>query len=121
MIVRRLASRRLVKSGSTEEEPRRRRAARFVLAILIAGLLSFIAAWTGIWPFGSVQALIKTAFPNTLQLPAQTVFPPVQPTHKTVNVYDHAPAPPRSEPTRPPTTAAPATTPHPTPSRPPDE
>ena len=115
MIVRRLASRRLVKSGSTTEEPRRRRAARFVLAILIAGLLSFIAAWTGLWPFGNVQALIKTAFPNTQQLPAQILFPPVQPTHKTVDVYDPAPAPPRSAPTQPPSTATPRTTPMTTP------
>lgn len=122
MIVRRLASRRLVKSGSTEQEPRRRHAARFLLAILVAGLLSFIAAWTGIWPFGNVQALIKTAFPNTQQLPAQSVFPPVQPTHRTVDVYDPAaPAPPRTAPTQPPTTATPRISPRPTPSRPPDE
>ena len=115
MIVRRLASRRLVKSGSTEEEPRRRRLARFVLAIIIAGLLAFIAAWLGIWPFGNVEALIKTAFPNTQQLPAQVVFPSVQPTHRTVDVYDPAPAPPRSAPAPPPSTATPRTSPRPTP------
>lgn len=115
MIVRRLAARRLVRTGSTEEEPRRRRAARFVLAILIAGLLAFIAAWLGVWPFGNVQALIKTGFPNTQQLPAQAVFPSVQPTHKTVDVYDPAPAQPRTAPTQPPSTAAPRTTPRPTP------
>ncbi|HET7420651.1 MAG TPA: hypothetical protein VFL27_09740 [Candidatus Dormibacteraeota bacterium] len=107
MIVRRLASRRLVKSGSTEEEPRRRRAKRFLLAILVAGLLSGVDAWLGIWPFGNVQALIQTAFPNTHQVPAQSVFPPVQPTHKTVDVYE--PPPP------------PATTPRPEPSEPGDD
>lgn len=122
MIVRRLAARRLVKSGSTEEEPRRRRAARFLLAILFAGALSGVDAWLGLPPFGNVQALLNNMFGTTAQqLPAQTVFPSVQPTHKTVDVYD-PPAAPRSQP---PSTAratsSPSTTPRPTPSRPPDD
>lgn len=127
MIVRRLAARRLVKTGSTEEEPRRRRAARFLLAILVAGLFSGIAAWLDVWPFGSVHALLNDAFSNPPQLPAQTVFPPVQPTHRTVDVYDPAPAGAKtsepSQPSQPPATGSPRPTPRPTPSGspPPDE
>lgn len=119
MIVRRLASRRLVKSGSTEEEPRRKRAARFVLAILLAGVLSGVAAWVGIWPFGSVHALIQSSLNPPSQLPAEKIFPPVQPTHRTVDVYDPA----LQQRSQPPTTAhpTPGTTPQPPPSIPPDE
>lgn len=98
MIVRRLAARRLVKSGSTAEEPRRRRATRFLLTIVAAGLLSGVAAWVGIGPFGSVQALIKNASGTNDQLPAQDVFPPVQAIHQTLDVYD----PPPAQPTEPP-------------------
>jgi len=115
MIVRRLAARRLVKSGSTEEEPRRKRAARFLLAILIAGLISGVDAWLGLWPFGSVQALVKNALGTAQQLPAQAVFPSVQPTYKTVDVYDPPPASrpaPTSQPTSRPT---PSHSPRPTP------
>lgn len=123
MIVRRLASRRLVRTGSTEEEPRRRRAARFLLAILIAGLLSGVDAWLGLWPFGSVHAMLKNAFSAAQQLPAQSVFPPVQPTHRTVDVYDPPPVQkPTSEPTHNPS-PHPSHSPRPTPSGspPPDE
>lgn len=124
MIVRRLAARRLVKSGSTEEEPRRKRAARFLLAILVAGLVSGVAAWLDIPPFGNVQALVRNSFAGSArQLPAQILFPAVQPTHKTVDVYDPPPAP-RTQPTQPTQpTANPSShpTPRPTPSRPPDD
>ena len=89
MIVRRLASRRLVKHGSTEEEPRRKRAARFVLLILGSGAFAGIAAAVGIWPFGSFQTLYAAAFPasDTSQVSASTIFPAAQPVHKTVDVY----------------------------------
>lgn len=123
MIVRRLAARRLVKSGSTEEEPRRKRAARFFLAILVAGLISGVDAWLGLWPFGSVQALVSNAFGTAQQLPAQAVFPAVQPTHKTVDVYDPSPVS-RTAPTSPPTSRpTPSHSPRPTPSGspPPDD
>jgi hypothetical protein len=116
MIVRRLAARRLVKSGSTEEEPRRKRAKRFLLAILVAGLISGVDAGLGLWPFGSVQALVKNALVTAQQLPAQAVFPSVQPTHRTVDVYDPPPmsgTAPTSQPTSRPT---PSHSPRPTPS-----
>jgi hypothetical protein len=113
MIVRRLAARRLVKSGSTEEEPRRKRAARFLLAILVAGLISGVDAWLGLWPFGSVQAMLKSALGNAPQLPAQVVFPSVQPTHRTVDVYDSAPVQHSNAPATSAPTTAPRTTPTP--------
>lgn len=113
MIVRRLAARRLVRSGSTEEEPRRKRAARFVLAILVAGVLSGAAAWLGVWPFGGVHAMLQKTFGPPQQLPALAVFPAVQPTHKTVDVYDPAPPARSSQPPVAAPTAAPSSKPTP--------
>jgi hypothetical protein len=93
MIVRRLVSRRAVRKGSTEEEPRRKRAARFLLVICTVGLLTGIAAWLNVWPFGNVQAMIAAVFGSgTVQVPAQSVFPAAQPVHKVVDVYDTPPA-----------------------------
>jgi len=93
MIVRRLVSRRAVRKGSTEEEPRRKRAGRFLLVIFTVGLLTGIAAWLNVWPFGNVQAMIAAVFGSgTVQVPAQSVFPAVQPVHKVVDVYDTPPA-----------------------------
>jgi hypothetical protein len=116
MIVRRLAARRLVKSGSTEEEPRRKRAAPFLLAILVAGLISGADAWLGLWPFGSVQAVLKSALGTAPQLPAQVVFPSVQPTHKTVDVYDPPPVSRPAPPAQPTSRPTPSYSPRPTPS-----
>lgn len=116
MIVRRLAARRLVRTGSTQEEPTRRRAARFLLAILVAGLLAGVAAWLDVWPFGTVHALIKDTFSTAPQLPAQAIFPPVEPTHRTVDVYDPAPVQ-RPEPGNNPTARpSPSISPHPRPT-----
>jgi hypothetical protein len=105
MIVRRLAARRLVKTGSTEEEPRRKRAARFLLVIFGAGTLAGTAASLGIWPFGSFQTLFAEVVPRSGPplISAQSIFPPVQPVHKTVDVYATAPPVRRTQPTANPT------------------
>jgi hypothetical protein len=90
MIVRRLAARRLVRKGSTAEEPPQKRAARYFLVVFTAGLLSGVAAWLGIWPFGSIQTLMAEVFGTSgnAQISASSIYPPVQPVHKTVDVYD---------------------------------
>lgn len=118
MIVRRLAARRLVRTGSTEEEPPRKRAARFLIIILVAGTLAGVASYLGVWPFANVQTLVKQTFGGGKpQIAAKTIFPPVQPVHKVVNVYDPAPAPqPTAAPTTPPPKATPRATPRATPS-----
>lgn len=104
MIVRRLVSRRAARKGSTEEEPRRERAARFVVIVLSAGLLAGVSAWLSIWPFGNVQQIVAAVFGSgTIQVPAQTVFPSVGPVHKVVDVYDTPPPARRTtSPTQPP-------------------
>lgn len=122
MIVRRLASRRLVRTGSTEEEPRRKRVLRFFVLSFGTGIFGGIAAALGIWPFGSFQTLYAELFPTggPPQLSATTIFPAAQPIHKTVDLYQ-SPAPVRrSEPAEGSTSKS---TPRPTatPSQPPDD
>ena len=121
MIVRRLAARRLVKAGSTEEEPRRKRAARFLLMILGTGVFAGTAASLGIWPFGSFQTLFAEVVPRSgpPAVSAQSIFPPAQPIHKTVDVYASPPPARRAQPTAAPTarpTQAPRSSPSPRPS-----
>ena len=119
MIVRRLASRRLVKSGSTEEEPRRKRAARFTVLILGSGIFAGTAAAIGIWPFGSFQTLYAQVFPTdgAAQVSAVTIFPAAQPIHKTVDVYQ-TPAPVRRSQPAPVPTSGPTAAPAPEPTEP---
>lgn len=122
MIVRRLASRRLVKHGSTEEEPRRKRAARFLVLIFGSGIFAGTAAALGIWPFGSFQAMYAEAFPAGAppQLSASSIFPTVAPIHKTVDVYQTPPPVRRSQPKAAPT-ARPTAAPTAPPTEPPDD
>lgn len=117
MIVRRLAARRLVKSGSTEAEPRRKRAARFLVIVLTAGLIAGVAAWLPIWPFGNFHALLAEVFGGggSPQISAETIFPPVKPISKTVDAYPSPAAVHRSRPSSAPT-AAPTHPPQPPPS-----
>lgn len=117
MIVRRLAARRLVKSGSTEEEPRRKRAARFLVIVLTAGLIAGVAAWLPIWPFGNFHALVAEVFGGggAQQISAETIFPSVKPISKTVDMYPSPAAIHRSRPSSAPT-SAPTHPPQPPPS-----
>lgn len=109
MIVRRLASRGLAHAGSTDADPRRKRASRYLLIIFSAGAISGLAALIGIGPFGDLRALVNAAvYGGPGEIRASEVFPSAQPTHKTVNVYDPPPAAAQPAPTR---TAAPAGSP----------
>jgi NAD-dependent SIR2 family protein deacetylase len=122
MIVRRLASRRLVRNGSTEEEPRRKRAARFLVLIVGSGIFAGTAAALGIWPFGSFQAMYAEVFPTggPSELSAASIFPSVAPIQKTVDVYQTPRPVRRSQPTAAPT-SRPAASPSAAPTEPPDD
>jgi hypothetical protein len=92
MIVRRLAARGLVRTGSTEEDPRRRRAYRYLLIIFSAGAISGVAALIGLGPFSDLRVLINDwVYGGPGQIQASSLFPVAQPTHKTVDVYDPPP------------------------------
>ena len=123
MIVRRLAARGLARAGSTEEDPRRKRAKRYLLIVFSAGAISGLAALIGIGPFGDLRALINEwVYGGPSQINASAVFPVAQPSHKTVDVYDPAPparstSRPTSAPTsRPVASPSPTRSPRPTPS-----
>lgn len=123
MIVRRLASRGVVRRGSTEEEPRRRRASRYLLIIFSAGALAGLASLLGVWPFGDVRAEIERWLYGTPPpIQASSIFPAVQPVHQLVNVYDPPPATHRTapQPTSP-ATKSPTASPTPRTSPPPDD
>lgn len=126
MIVRRLASRGLVRRGSTDEEPRRKRASRYLLIIFSAGALAGLASLLGVWPFGDVRAQInRWLYTSPPEIQASTIFPAVQPVHQTVDVYDPPPAARKTAPqptspgTNPPHTPRPSPTARPSP--PPDD
>ena len=131
MIVRRLVARGLARTGSTEEDPRRRRAKRYLLIVFSAGTISGLAALIGLGPFGDLQVLINDwVYGGPAAINASAVFPTPAPTHRTVDVYDPAPVSrPTSQPTtqptvrptssptrRPRSSPSPSLTPRPTPS-----
>ena len=91
MITRRLAARGLVRKGSTEPQRPRRRAGRFLTLALTAGALAGAAAWLQVWPFGQMDTLVPEAARSQPQLSAQSLFPPVTPKPRTVDVYDPPP------------------------------
>jgi hypothetical protein len=99
MIVRRLAARGIVRRGSTDEEPRRKRASRYLLIIFSAGALAGLASLLGVWPFGDVRAEInRLLYRVPPAIAASTIFPAVQPVHQVVDVYDPPPASRRTQP-----------------------
>ena len=113
MIVRRLAARGLARTGSTEEDPRRRRAKRYLLIVFSAGAISGLAALIGMGPFGDLRLLINEAiYGGPAQIQASSLFPAAKPTHATVDVYDPAP-PARPTSTAQPTPSAVSATPSP--------
>ena len=108
MIVRRLAARGLARTGSTEEDPRRKRAKRYLLIVFSAGAISGLAALIGVGPFGDLRHLIdETIYGGPAEINASSLFPAAKPTYKTVDVYDPAP------PARPTSTAGPSAAPTP--------
>lgn len=117
MIVRRLAARGLARAGSTDEDPRRKRASRYLLIIFSAGAISGLAALIGLGPFSDLHVLINQwVYGGPGQIQASSVFPAVQPTHRSVDVDDSPPpatargaeAPPSSRPTPPPSSPRPS-------------
>lgn len=89
MITRRLAARRLVRHGSTEEQPLRRWLTRVVVIAVAVGAAAGSVAWLEAWPFASTQTIVRDALgsngPN--QVSAGEIFQPVEPNQMTVDVY----------------------------------
>jgi outer membrane biosynthesis protein TonB len=85
-----------------------------LVVTLSAGVLAGVAAMLGIWPFSGLQVLatqlVHGDAPAMIQ--AHSLFPPVAPVHKTVDVYD----PPRPQPAPPNPPSHPSPKPEPSPS-----
>jgi hypothetical protein len=96
MSVRRIAARAALRPGLEQNQPKQSRAGRFVVLIFGAGAVSGIAAMLGVWPFGSLQVFVNQIVhgPPSGPIEARSIFPPVQPVHQVINVYDPPPAAP---------------------------
>jgi hypothetical protein len=102
MIAGRLRPRTAVNGGAEQRDRKRSRLGRYVVLIFGAGVVSGTAALAGIPPFGSLQALLAPISellhpqPPPIPIQASTIFPPVPPVHKVIDVYDPPPPAPRA-------------------------
>jgi hypothetical protein len=121
MIVRKIAARGRPRTGQEPRPPKRSRAWLFLLLTLGAGAVSGILALVGPALVTDVGAAITTHVPAATdpQIQASTLFPPVGPQHKVIDVYD-PPAParvaPPVAPPQPSPSPSPRRSPRPTPS-----
>jgi hypothetical protein len=114
----RLAARRPNRPESRERKAKPNRAGRFLAITLGSGVLAALLAVV-IAAASTVVSAVSTP-PQAPQITASSLFPPVPPLHRTVDVYDPAPqAPPkpRSTPSPSPVRATPSASP----TRPPDD
>jgi hypothetical protein len=89
------------RSGLGENPPARSRARWFAAVIVSVAALAGTAAALGIGPFGGLFALATTAIhPGAVasQIEAESLFPPVRPRHKVIDVYDAGQPAPLSPP-----------------------
>ena len=121
MTVRKIAARGSARTGPESRPPKRNRAWLFFLLTLGAGAVSGILALIGPGLVTDVGAAITTHVAATAdpQIQASTLFPPVGPQHKVIDVYDPPPpvrvAPPAPAP-QPSPSPSPRRSPRPTPS-----
>jgi hypothetical protein len=115
MMIRRIAIGRSMKTAPRERKPRKNRAARFLFLTLGSGALAALLAIA----IAGIPTVLGLVFPTdpTPRIQASALFPPVQPIHKVIDVYDPpkqaprplpkppvaAPSPVRSSPTAEPT------------------
>jgi hypothetical protein len=110
MFVRRLANMRPARSTARDRTPRKSRVWRFVFITFGSGALAALIAIA----IAGAPTVLSVAFPadSPPQIDASVLFPPAQPVHKVVNVYDppprQAPAPRPVAPTSRPVTPSPS-------------
>ena len=120
MTVPKIAARGRPRTGQEMRPPKRHRAWLFFFLTLGAGAVSGILALVGPAVVTDVGAAITTHVGPTTepQIQASTLFPPVGPQHKVIDVYDPPPvrvAPPVAAP-QPSPSPSPRESPRPTPS-----
>jgi hypothetical protein len=121
MIVRKIAARGVPRTGKEPRPPKRHRAWLFLFLTLGTGAACGILALVGPALVTDVGAAITTHVAATTdpQIQASTLFPPVGPQHKVIDVYDPPPparvAPPAAVP-QPSPSPSPRRSPRPTPS-----
>lgn len=115
MMIRRLAIGRSIKAAPRDRKPRKNRAARFLVLTLGSGVLAALLAIV----IAGIPTVLGLVFPTgpTPQIQASAIFPPVQPVHKVINVYDPpkpAPRPVSNPPAPAPSPTRPSPSPRPT-------
>ncbi len=115
-MIRRIAIGRSMKTAPRDRKPRKNRAVRFLILTLGSGALAALFAIA----IAGIPTVLGVVFPAGAapEIKASALFPPVQPVHKVIDVYDPPPpraaprsAPPAAEPVEP--TAEPSHQPEP--------
>jgi hypothetical protein len=95
MIVRRLVASRSAKAVSRERKPSKNRVGRFIVFTLGSGALAALLAIV----IAGIPTVLGVVFPaGSPEIQASALFPPVQPVHKVVDVYDPPKQAPRPNP-----------------------
>ena len=95
-MISRLAIGRSMKTAPRERMPRKNRAVRFLFLTLGSGALAALLAIV----IAGVPTVLGLVFPTgpSPEIQASVIFPPVQPVHKVIDVYDPPRQAPRPQP-----------------------
>jgi len=95
-MIRRLAIGRSMKAAPRDRKPRENRVVRFLVLTFGSGALAALVAIA----IAGVPTLLGLVFPTALapEIQASAIFPPVQPVHKVIDVYDPPKQAPRPQP-----------------------
>jgi len=95
-MIRRLAIGRSVKEASRGRKPRKNRVVRFLVLTLGSGAIAALLAIV----IAGIPTVLGLVFPTrpAPQIQATAIFPPVQPVHKVIDVYDPPKQAPRPQP-----------------------
>jgi len=96
-MISRLAIGRSMKTAPRDRKPRKNRVVRFLILTVGSGALAALLAIA----IAGIPTVLGLVFPTgpTPAIQASAIFPPVQPVHKVIDVYD----PPKQAPTAAPT------------------
>ena len=102
MIVRKLAIRAGVRKGAQDMQPKQSRVGLFLLLTLGAGAGAALASLVGTSLLLDLQGVAANVAQSNRPpaIEARALFPPVPAVHKTVDVYDPAPAVAQGSPSR---------------------
>ena len=95
-MISRLAIGRSTKTAPRDHKPRKNRVLRFLVLTLGSGVIAALLAIV----IAGVPTVLGLVFPTAPapEIKASAIFPPVQPVHKVIDVYDPPKQAPRPQP-----------------------